>query len=107
MNSSNNGVTQVLRSSVCRILIKTRNVRTDFLCRTIKTNEGEILIAVIADGAGSTSEGGRGAEIACETFVEQISGFLNSGNASVRSLNADFGKLWISHFQKQICGSGA
>lgn len=72
------------------------------LLNTIETTEGEILIAVIADGAGSTSEGQRGAEIACETFVEQISGFLNSGNASVRSLNANFGKLWISHFQQQI-----
>ncbi len=74
------------------------------LLRTIETIEGEILIAVIADGAGSTSEGGRGAEIACETFVEQISGFLNSGNASVKSLNADFGRFWISHFQQQIAG---
>ncbi len=72
------------------------------LCRTIETNEDEILIAVIADGAGSTSEGQRGAEVACETFVEQICGFLNSGNAAVKSLNADFGKFWISHFQKQI-----
>ncbi len=72
------------------------------LLSTIETNEGEVLIAVIADGAGSTSEGQRGAQIACETFVEQISGFLNSGNASVKSLNADFGKLWISHFQQQI-----
>ncbi len=72
------------------------------LLRTIERDEGEILIAVIADGAGSTSEGGRGAEVACETFVGQIAEFLNSGNASVKSLNADFGRFWISHFQQQI-----
>ncbi len=71
-------------------------------CQTLETNEGEILVAVIGDGAGSTSEGQTGAEIACETFVEQISAFLNSQHASVKSLNEDFAKHWISHFQAKI-----
>lgn len=71
-------------------------------CKTLETNEGEILIAVIGDGAGSTSEGQTGAEIACETFVEQVAAFLNSTNASVKSLNEDFAKHWISHFQKKL-----
>ncbi|MGI8467881.1 MAG: PP2C family serine/threonine-protein phosphatase [Pyrinomonadaceae bacterium] len=73
-----------------------------FLCRSIETDEGEILIAVVADGAGSTTRGGRGAEIACEFFAEQISEFLKSDAASVGSLNEDFGKLWISFFQAKI-----
>jgi serine/threonine protein phosphatase PrpC len=71
-------------------------------CKTIESDTSEILIAVVADGAGSTSEGQRGAEIACESFVGQIAQFLNSGNASVGSLNEDFGKLWIAHFQEKI-----
>ncbi|MGI9034995.1 MAG: protein phosphatase 2C domain-containing protein, partial [Pyrinomonadaceae bacterium] len=73
-----------------------------FLCRRAETSEGEILIAVVADGAGSTMRGGRGAEIACEFFVEQIFEFLNSGAACVGSLNEDFGRRWISFFQAKI-----
>lgn len=73
------------------------------LCRTIKTEaDGEVLVAVVADGAGSTSHGQIGAEVACETFVSQIADFLNSGNASVESLNEDFGQLWIQFFQTKI-----
>ena len=73
------------------------------LCRTIETaGESEVFIAVVADGAGSTSHGQIGAEIACKTFVSQVSDFLNSGNASVSSLNEDFGRLWIRFFQTQI-----
>ncbi len=71
-------------------------------CKIIETIEGEVLVAVIGDGAGSTSEGQTGAEIACETFVGQITSFLNSPNASVKSLNEDFAKHWISHFQRKI-----
>ena len=55
------------------------------LCRTIDTKtDGEIFVAVVADGAGSTSHGQIGAEVACETFIGQVADFLNSGNASVR-----------------------
>jgi serine/threonine protein phosphatase PrpC len=71
-------------------------------CQTLKTNEGEILIAVIGDGAGSTSEGQTGAEIACQSFVAQIASYLTSTTATVRSLNEDFAKHWISHFQKKV-----
>ena len=73
------------------------------LCRTIETkSDGEVFIAVVADGAGSTSHGQIGAEVACETFAAQVSDFLNSGNASVNSLNEDFGKFWIGFFQTKI-----
>lgn len=73
------------------------------LCRTIDTQtDGEVLIAVVADGAGSTLHGQIGAEIACETFAAQVADFLNTGNASVVSLNEDFGKFWIEFFQMKI-----
>ena len=74
-----------------------------FACQTVKTaGEGEVLIAVVADGAGSTTDGQIGAEIACETFVEQIAGFLAAKDASLKSLTQDFGRLWISYFQQKI-----
>lgn len=79
------------------------NCQDRFACRTIKTkNESEILIAVVADGAGSAEKGFQGAEKACELFTAEISDFLSSQDASVRSLNADFGKRWIGYFQQKI-----
>src|SRR6188508_2099075 len=73
-----------------------------FACKTVKTAEGEVLIAVVADGAGSTTDGQIGAEVACEVFAEEIADFLNSKDASVKSLTADFGRRWISYFQQKI-----
>lgn len=71
-------------------------------CQTVGTKDGEILIAVVADGAGSTTDGEVGAEIACQFFIEEVTDFLNSQDASVSSLNLEFGKFWISYFQKKI-----
>ncbi len=73
-----------------------------FACRRIETIGGEVLIAAIADGAGSTTSGGRGAEIACETFVRCVTDFLNVKDASVKSLNEDFGKGWLAFFRHKI-----
>lgn len=71
-------------------------------CEIVKTNDGEVLIAVVADGAGSTTDGQIGAEIACQFFIEEAADFLNSQDASISSLNLEFGKLWLSFFQKKI-----
>lgn len=73
-----------------------------FLCQLIETNNGEILIAVVADGAGSTTNGQIGAEIACNFFVEQTADFLKLANASVESLNEEFGKRWVTYLQERI-----
>ncbi len=74
-----------------------------FACRTISTEvDGEVLIAIVADGAGSAEKGFRGAEMACELFTDEVADFLNSKNASVKSLNADFGKRWIEYFQQKV-----
>lgn len=73
-----------------------------FRCRAVETGEGEVLIAAIADGAGSTTSGGRGAEIACETFVESVTDFLNAKDASVKSLNEEFGYGWLGFARRKI-----
>lgn len=74
-----------------------------FACETLETiADGEVLIAVIADGAGSTTHGQIGAEIACEIFTTEAADFLSAKDASVKSLTADFGKLWISYFHQKI-----
>jgi serine/threonine protein phosphatase PrpC len=72
-------------------------------CKTVKTkNDGEVLIAVVADGAGSTTDGQIGAELACKLFVKELSGFLKSKDASINSLTLEFGRFWLSFFQKEI-----
>jgi serine/threonine protein phosphatase PrpC len=74
-----------------------------FACRTVETAaEGEVLIAVVADGAGSTTDGQTGAQIACEIFTKEVSDFLSAKDACVKSLTIDFGRLWISYFQQKI-----
>lgn len=71
-------------------------------CRIIETKREKVLLAVVADGAGSTTDGQIGAEIACQFFIEEIADFLNSPDAAVSSLNLEFGKFWVSYFQKKI-----
>ncbi|MBX7173937.1 MAG: protein phosphatase 2C domain-containing protein [Pyrinomonadaceae bacterium] len=73
-----------------------------FACQTIEKDGEEVLIAVVADGAGSTTDGQIGAEIACQFFIEEVTDFLNSQDAAVSSLNLEFGKFWISFVQQKI-----
>jgi serine/threonine protein phosphatase PrpC len=74
-----------------------------FACRTVKTaREGEVLIAVVADGAGSTTDGQIGAEVACRIFAEEVADFLSTKDASLKSLTQEFGRRWISYFQQKI-----
>jgi serine/threonine protein phosphatase PrpC len=78
------------------------NCQDRYICETFRTAEGEILVAAVADGAGSTSEGETGAETACATFVEQVRAYLGSRDASVGLLNEDFARHWIGYFQTKI-----
>ena len=73
-----------------------------FACKVVKTKSGEVLIAVVADGAGSTTDGQIGAEIACQFFIKEVADFLKSQDAQVSSLSVEFGKFWISYFQQKI-----
>ena len=86
------GQSHLNQNTVCQDRLATRIVESEA--------EGEILIAVVADGAGSTTDGQRGAEVACEFFVEQVAEFIK--RASVKSLNEDFGRHWISFFQQRV-----
>ncbi len=74
-----------------------------FLTESVETsNDGEILIAAVADGAGSTTDGQRGAETACGLFVNQAAEFLKI--APIESFTEEFGRRWIAFFQQQIAG---
>ena len=86
------GQSHLNQNTLCQDRLATRIIDNE--------TDGEIMIAVVADGAGSTTDGQRGAEIACEFFVNQVSDFLKI--AAVKSLTEDFGKLWIGFFQSKI-----
>ena len=86
------GQSHLNQNTVCQDRLLTRLVESE--------TDGEILIAVVADGAGSTTDGQHGAEIACEFFVNQVAEFTK--NASVKSLTEDFGKFWIGFYQQRI-----
>jgi hypothetical protein len=73
-----------------------------YASQTATTKNGKVLLAVVADGAGSTGRGQIGAEIACRLFIEEVTDFLNSRDASVGSLNVEFGRFWISYFRQKI-----
>lgn len=73
------------------------------VCISFETNDGEILIAAVADGAGSTTHGQIGAEIACQTFVAETMSVLQTcDSASIKSVNEDFGKNWLEYFKLKI-----
>ena len=72
-------------------------------CRAgaIQISENEFFIGIAADGAGSTTDGGRGAGIACETLYTQITGTLReTGDISV--ITDDTVKNWITTAREAI-----
>jgi serine/threonine protein phosphatase PrpC len=57
-------------------------------CELVPSAHGPVLLAVVADGAGSASEGARGAEIACARLVD----WLRPG---VDLIKLDMAGAWI------------
>ncbi len=92
------GTSHVSQNTVCQDRL---------VCRTIETDGGEVLIAAVADGAGSTTRGQRGAEIACEVFSAQTGEFLKLENVSVASLTEEFGRRMIGFLQEKVSAAAA
>ncbi|MFV0389910.1 MAG: PP2C family serine/threonine-protein phosphatase [Pyrinomonadaceae bacterium] len=83
-------------------LDQTGECQDAFKSRLIRCHEGEVLIAVVADGAGSTREGKQGALLACDIFVDRVESFLRMKNARIGLLGKEFAENWIQHFQAEI-----
>jgi len=62
---------------------------------TIRIGGFEFFIGLAADGAGSTTEGGRGAEIACETVYEHIVATLRTAG-DLTHINDENIRDWIT-----------
>ncbi len=72
-------------------------------CRagTILQSDSEIFIGIAADGAGSTTDGGRGAEIACGTLYEHISRAVRD-NGDLSSITDEDVRNWITASRDKI-----
>jgi serine/threonine protein phosphatase PrpC len=64
-------------------------------------NGEKVLVAAVADGAGSTSRGGDGAAKACSTFMKLANDYLNSGN-SVEQISLETAQSWIHEIQNAL-----
>lgn len=62
---------------------------------------GEVLVAVLSDGAGSSDCSQFGAEMACSLFIKEIERQI-SENGSLENVNKEFGLLWLDYFRQQI-----
>lgn len=83
----------------------TRRAETcqDFsLCRVIYCSDGaEVLVAVVADGAGSAPYGAAGAELACTLLLEEMTTLFASGGR-VQDIDRPFVVMWLEHFQNAV-----
>lgn len=71
-------------------------------CQVYLLPSGEkVLVAVVADGAGSAPCGGEGALRACGVFVGLVNDHLSSGN-TVEQISVETAKFWISVIQSAL-----
>ena len=74
-----------------------RNEPGQDYCRTgaVRFSDRDFFIGLAADGAGSTTHGGSGAEIACETLYLQILSVIRK-REDISSVTNDEVKAWVS-----------
>lgn len=71
-------------------------------CEVIHSKDnGEILIAVASDGAGSAECGETGSRLICSIIKEEIINFLEKG-FSLRDITREILRGWIVEFQKEV-----
>jgi hypothetical protein len=63
--------------------------------------DAEFFIGIAADGAGSTTEGGRGAEIACGTLFLRIAAALQE-QGSLTTITEDDVRTWVTAAREAI-----
>lgn len=66
-------------------------------CRagSLRIADSEYFIGLVADGAGSSSDGGRGAEIACDSLHASILDTLRQ-DSSISSITDDMIRAWVT-----------
>jgi hypothetical protein len=62
---------------------------------------GEVLIAVVSDGAGTASQSQLGSRLACETFIEIVRQYLSAGHR-VSEINRGTAEEWLAQVASAI-----
>ncbi len=71
-------------------------------CQVYLLPSGEnVLVAAVADGAGSAACGGEGAVRACSVFVGLVNDHLSSGN-TVEQISLETAKFWTTVIQSSL-----
>jgi hypothetical protein len=71
-------------------------------CQVLHTQAGTpVLVALVADGAGSARHSAEGAQLACTLLCDEIATLLDTGGA-IEELTRDFVVAWLTHFQHAI-----
>lgn len=98
----------ILSSAVGTSHIKTAaNCQDSCACALYGSpDRSDVLIAAVADGAGSAKCAEKGAAMACAHFVAEVKHHLQSDNR-VRDLDHDFVRKWLINFQKQLVEESA
>lgn len=69
--------------------------------RLADTLQGETLIVVMSDGAGSSEFSQIGAELACALFIQEVERYLEI-NDNFENLDKEFGMMWLDSFWQKI-----
>lgn len=71
-------------------------------CQIITADgSGEVLIAVVSDGAGSAERSEVGAALCCAQFAQWVEAFVKSGS-QVRDITRDVVLEWLRDFQEEV-----
>lgn len=70
-------------------------------CRTIETNSGPVIVAVVSDGAGSAQKAAVGATIVCTDLHRKIARYLLSGGA-LSNIDPECAAAWIDSIRDKI-----
>lgn len=74
------------------------------VCQLLATPAGtSVLVAIVADGAGSAAHSEEGAQLACTLLLEEITTLLDTGGA-IEEVSKEFIGAWLTHFQHAIIG---
>jgi serine/threonine protein phosphatase PrpC len=57
---------------ICRSREDRDKCQDRYRCRVVESKHGQVLIAIVSDGAGSASEGAQGAEYVCNELMSRV-----------------------------------
>ena len=66
-------------------------------------NGSKILVAVVADGAGSAKFGGEGAALACSVFLDLVADHLSNGSA-IEQVSEETARFWLNVVKSRLSG---